>query len=115
MCSSDLRAAVADLVEEWRVISFRWSGDEPGLSEIDPGGSAPGAVAAGGPQLHGPRLRSAVRCERTGDEGRAISCDGAATAAHLGELGARNVRPAPMSIDDIAVEIMKGGYRVAAG
>lgn len=85
-----LRQTVADLVEAWRSITFRLAGDLPAL-------------------------RGVVHCERSGADHRARSCDGAATLAHLGELGAEHVRPTPMGIEAIAVQILKGGYRVAAG
>jgi len=94
-----LRETVADLVEQWRSITFRRSGDVTELRDRAP---------------RGPQLRGTVRCERRGEEGRAVSYDGVATVAHLGELGAEHIRPTPMSIDEIAVEIMKGGYRVVA-
>ena len=84
-----LRQPVDDLVENWRSITFRLSGEQP-------------------------ELTGAVYCERSGDDGRTISCDGDLTAAHLGELGAEHIRPTPMGIDEIAVHIMKGGYHVAA-
>ena len=89
-----LRATVADLEEEWRSVTFR----------------LPDGVV----ELPGP-LRGIVRSERSGHDGRVISCDGTATAARLGELGAQQIRPTPMGIDDIAVEIMKGGHRVVTG
>lgn len=84
------RAAVPDLVERWRTISYRAAGDRP--------------VPAG-----------AVRAEREGDRHRVVSCDRDATLRHLAESGAAGVEEHVMGIDAIAVEILKGGRHVATG
>ncbi|MFH1568726.1 MAG: ABC transporter ATP-binding protein [Gemmatimonadota bacterium] len=85
-----LRESVADLTDRWRAVSYRC-----------PEG-APDPVAT-------------VRVEREGERRRVISADGEATLRHLAELGATQVQAAALGIDAIAVEILKGDYRVAAG
>jgi ABC-2 type transport system ATP-binding protein len=83
-----LRSAKDDLTERWRRISFR-------LADADV------AVA------------SAVEYRRVRAEHQVVSDDGEATLAHLRELGAQAIEQSRMTIDEIAVAILKGGSHVA--
>jgi ABC-2 type transport system ATP-binding protein len=83
-----LRSAKDDLTERWRRISFR-------LADADV------AVAC------------AVEYRRVRAEHQLLSDNGEATLAHLGELGAQAIEQSRMSIDEIAVAILKGGNHVA--
>jgi ABC-2 type transport system ATP-binding protein len=84
-----LRSAKDGLTERWRRISFR-------LGESDV------AVA------------SAVEYKRVRAEHQVVSDDGEATLAHLRQLGAEGIEQSRMTIDEIAVAILKGGNHVAA-
>ena len=57
---------------------------------------------------NGLTLESVVSHKREGRDHRVISCDRAATLRQLGGLGAENVAEHRLSIDEIAVEILKG-------
>ena len=83
-----LRSLKDSLTERWRRISFR-------LGESDV------AVA------------SAVEYKRVRAEHQVLSDDGEASLAHLRELGAQAIEQSPMTIDEIAVAILKGGSHVA--
>ena len=76
------------LTERWRRISFR-------LADADV------AVA------------SAVEYRRVRAEHQVLSDDGDATLAHLRALGADAIEQSRMTIDEIAVAILKGGNHVA--
>jgi ABC-2 type transport system ATP-binding protein len=84
-----LRSPKDALTERWRRISFR-------LSDAD--------VA----------VTSAVEYKRVRFEHQVVSDDGEATLAHLRELGAQAIEQSPMTIDEIAVAILKGGNHVAS-
>jgi ABC-2 type transport system ATP-binding protein len=84
-----LRSGKDDLTERWRRISFRL-------------GDADVAVAC------------AVEYRRVRAEHQVVSEDGEATLAQLRELGAHAVEQSRMTIDEIAVAILKGGRHVAA-
>ena len=81
------QATIQDLTDRWRRISFR-------LDEC------PSA------------LEAAVNCQADGDRHLAVSSDGQTTLQHLGELGAANTQEARMSVEEIAVQIMKGARNV---
>jgi ABC-2 type transport system ATP-binding protein len=83
-----LRSPKDVLTERWRRISFR-------LTDSDV------AVA------------SAVEYRRVRAEHQVVSDDGEATLAHLRELGAQAIEQSRMTIDEIAVAILKGGSHVA--
>jgi ABC-2 type transport system ATP-binding protein len=83
-----LRSAKEDLTERWRRISFR-------LSDADV------AVA------------SAVEYRRVRAEHQVVSDDGDATLAHLRSLGAQAIEQSRMTVDEIAVAILRGGNHVA--
>jgi ABC-2 type transport system ATP-binding protein len=83
-----LRSAKEDLTERWRRISFR-------LSDADV------AVA------------SAVEYKRVRAEHQVVSDDGDATLAHLRALGAEAIEQSRMTVDEIAVAVLKGGHHVA--
>ncbi|HEY6322184.1 MAG TPA: ABC transporter ATP-binding protein [Thermoanaerobaculia bacterium] len=85
-----LRSGKDALTDGWRRISFR-------LGERDV------AVAA------------AVEYRRVRAEHQVVSDDGEATLAQLRELGAEAVEQSRMTIDEIAVTILKGGRHVAVG
>ncbi len=84
-----LRSPKDTLTDRWRRISFR-------LSDAD--------VA----------LPAAVEYRRVRAEHQVVSDDGEATLAKLRTLGAESVEQSRMTIDEIAVAILKGGHHVAA-
>jgi ABC-2 type transport system ATP-binding protein len=84
-----LRSSKDALTDRWRRISFR-------LAETD--------VAVTG----------AVEYRRVRAEHQIVSDDGEATLAQLHRLGAEAVEQSRMTIDEIAVAILKGGTHVAA-
>ncbi len=84
-----LKSSKDDLTETWRKISFR----------LDYKGS---------------RFNSSVNWEQDGNDHRVISSDFERTLLHLGELGAENIQENRMSIDEIAVHILRGGKNVDA-
>jgi ABC-2 type transport system ATP-binding protein len=84
-----LRSAKDELTERWRRISFR-------LTAAD--------VA----------LAGAVEYRRVRAEHQVVTDDGEATLAHLREMGAEAIEQSRMTIDEIAVAILKGGNHVAA-
>jgi ABC-2 type transport system ATP-binding protein len=77
------------LTERWRRISFR-------LADTD--------VA----------VTAAVEYRRVRAEHQVVTDDGEATLAHVRELGAEAIEQSRMTIDEIAVAILKGGNHVAA-
>jgi ABC-2 type transport system ATP-binding protein len=81
-------SAKDDLLDKWRSISFRYSGD-------------------------GPDLEATVAHEIEGSNHRLVSSDQARTLRSLQAVGAENIEATRMTIDDIAVEILKGGQHVA--
>jgi ABC-2 type transport system ATP-binding protein len=83
------RSAKDELIDSWRRISFR-------AAEVP--ADLPGVVA-----------HRQVRLEH-----QVTSRSHQVTLAALGALGAEAVEVSPMSIDEIAVEILKGGNHVAA-
>lgn len=85
-----LRSGKDALADAWRRISFR-------LADRD--------VA----------LAGAVEHRRVRAEHQVVSADAAATLGHLRELGAEAIEQSRMTIDEIAVAILKGESHVAAG
>ncbi|MGE5236776.1 MAG: ABC transporter ATP-binding protein [Acidobacteriota bacterium] len=83
-----LRSTKDDLTERWRRISFR-------LADAD--------VTVDG----------AVEYRRVRAEHQVVSADGEATLDRLRALGAQAIEQSAMSIDEIAVAILKGGHHVA--
>ncbi|HVP58314.1 MAG TPA: ABC transporter ATP-binding protein [bacterium] len=81
-------SAKDDLLDKWRSISFRYSGS-------------------------GPKIAGAEVHESEGTSHRVISSDQARTMEQLQAMGAENIESARMTIDDIAVQILKGGQNVA--
>ena len=75
------------LSESWRRVSFRLDAEEIVLD---------GAVAH----------------QRSGADHQAISSDHESTLRQLRELGAANIEESRMSIDEIVVEILRGGHHV---
>lgn len=84
-----LRSAKDDLTDRYRRVSFR-------LGEAD--------VSVAG----------AVEYRRVRAEHQLVTGDGAATVAELRALGAESIVETPLSIEEIAVVILKGGRRVGA-
>ena len=82
------RTAKDDLTDRWRRVSFRHDGDS---------GPIDGAVVQ----------------EREGDEYRLISSNHGVTMRHLRELGVQDVHETRLGIDEITVQILKGGGHVA--
>ena len=83
-----LRSGREELGERWRRISFRLSGDEPELPEV-------------------------VEHRSVRSEHQVITRNADATLARLGDLGAEAVEVSRMSVDEIAVQILKEGHHVA--
>lgn len=83
-----LRAAKEDLSEKWRKISFKLSREKVTCEAV-------------------------VHHQGEGDRHQVISSDFEKTLAHLKKLGAGSIEENRMSIDEIAVQIMKGGTSVA--
>jgi ABC-2 type transport system ATP-binding protein len=84
-----LRSPKDQLTERWRRISFR-------LADADV------------------TVASAIEYRRVRAEHQVVSDDAEATLAQLRELGAESVEQSRMTIDEIAVAILKGGNHVAA-
>lgn len=85
------REAKDALTDRWRRISFRLPGD----IALD-------------------TLEAAVHHRREGDDHQVISSDGAATLQQLQGLGAQQIQETRMGIEDITVQILKGGIYVDA-
>jgi ABC-2 type transport system ATP-binding protein len=84
-----LRTPKEDLNERWRKITFRLATQN---------------IA----------FESAVSHRRDGNDHQIISSDFDATLRQLQKLGAENIRDMRMSIEEIAVQILKGGKDVAS-
>jgi ABC-2 type transport system ATP-binding protein len=83
------RTPKEDLNDRWRKITFRLAkGDVP--------------------------FKSAVSYRKEGEEHEIVSSDFEVTLRQLKELGAENVQDMRMSIEEIAVQILKGGKGVAS-
>lgn len=82
------RSSKDDLLDKWRRITFRKSGDTL-------------------------EIAAAVTHEREGDNHRVVTSDSGATLENLKNLGADSLQQTRMNIDEIAVEILKGGRHVA--
>jgi ABC-2 type transport system ATP-binding protein len=82
------RSSKEDLLDKWRRVTFRKAGNS-----IDPA--------------------AAVTHEREGDSHRIVTSDSRATLEDLKTLGAESIQETRMNIDEIAVEILKGGRHVA--
>jgi len=83
------RTPKEDLTEKWRKIYFTLARDDVSLAAI-------------------------VCHEREGDRHQVVCSDCASTLVQLKELGAGNIQENPMSIEEIAVQILKGGRYVEA-
>lgn len=83
-----LRTAKDDLTDKWRRISYRLSGNNIALD---------GAVAH----------------RHEGADHQVTSLDHEVTTRHLAALGAQNIQENRMTIDEIAVQILKRGSHVA--
>jgi ABC-2 type transport system ATP-binding protein len=77
-----LRATKEDLTEQWRKISFRFSGNNF-------------------------KLEATTSHKHEGVDHQVISFNQAATLRQLGEMGAENVQAHRLGIDEIAVQILK--------
>jgi ABC-2 type transport system ATP-binding protein len=77
-----------DLLERWRRISFR-------LAVVPD------------------RLEAVVKHESDANQHRVVSCDHTATLQSLQSVGAENIEANRMTMDEIAVEILRGGNHVA--
>lgn len=82
-----LRANKEDLVDHWRKITFRYA------DEIIP-------------------FKSVVSHRREGNNHQIISSDFPAVLDQLKECGAENIQDIHMSIEEITVQILKGGWDV---
>ena len=83
-----LRTAKDDLTDKWRRISFRLSGNNI-------------------------ELEGAVSHRHEGADHQVTSLDHEATARDLAALGAENIQENRMTVDEIAVQILKRGNHVA--
>ena len=83
-----LRSGRDELGESWRRISFRLAADEVELAGV-------------------------VEHRRVRSEHQVVTRNAEATLARLSELGAEAVEESRMSIDEIAVQILREGHRVA--
>jgi len=83
-----MRTAKDDLTDCWRQISFRLSGNNI-------------------------ELEGAVSHRHEGDDHQVMSLDHETTTRHLAQLGAQNIQENRMTIDEIAVQILKRGRHVA--
>ncbi len=83
-----LRTGRDELAEHWRRVSFRLQDDSV-------------------------ELAGAVEHRRVRTEHQVITRDAGATLQQLGELGAEAVEVSRMSVDEIAVQILKEGHHVA--
>ena len=84
-----LRTPKEDLTEKWRKVNFLLS-----RSDIE--------------------FRSTVTHQREGHRHQVISTDFEVTLQNLRELGAQNIQENHMTIEEIAVQILKGGVNVEA-
>ncbi len=84
-----LRTPKEDLNDRWRRITFRLAADNIALESI-------------------------VSHRREGNDHQVVSSDFDSTLRQLRELGAENVQELRMSIEEIAVQILKGGKGVAS-
>jgi ABC-2 type transport system ATP-binding protein len=84
-----LRTGRDELSERWRRISFRLQDDDV-------------------------ELRGAVEQRRVRAEHQVITSDAQATLQHLGEIGAEALEVSRMSVDEIAVQILKENHDVAS-
>lgn len=82
------RASKEDLIEKWRKISFRFSREDV-------------------------KFEAAVSHKNEGRDHQLISSDFEKTISHLEGLGAENIEENRLGLDEIAVQIMKGGKNVA--
>ena len=82
-----LRANKEDLVDHWRKITFRYADS-----------SIP--------------FKSVVSHHREGNDHQVISSDFSMTLNQLKKLGAENIQDTHMSIEEITVQILKGGSNV---
>jgi len=85
-----LRTVKDDLENRWRRISFRLTGAQPPFEAV-------ASVA------------------RDGQEFQVVSYDHETTVRQLRSIGAASVTETPLSFDEIAVQILKGGGDVASG
>lgn len=81
-----LRIQKEALIERWRKVTFR-------LSDSDV------------------RLQAAIGYRREGNEHQLVTPDFQATLKELKNLGAENIRDIHLSIEEIAVQILKGGMK----
>lgn len=84
-----LRTPKEDLLERWRKITFRLSQEKP-------------------------RLNSVVSQRREGLNHLVVSADYEDTLRQLKDMSAENIEVNRMSVDEIAVQILRGGKNVAA-
>ncbi len=86
------RTAKDQLTESWRRISFRYERQDAHLDGLD----------------------AARGLRRLGADHQVMSSDHQATARHLRQIGASGVQMSRLTIDEIAVEILREGHRVAS-
>ena len=86
------RAGKDDLTDRWRRLSFRLDRRDTHIDGLD----------------------AARSVRHQGSEHQVVSSDHDVTQQHLQRLGAENVQVSRMTIDEIAVEILKEGHRVAS-
>jgi len=84
------RTPKEDLTEKWRKILFTFAKDDF-------------------------QLKAVVSHEREGNSHQVVCSDFELTLRQLKDLGAENIQENPMSIEEIAVQILKGGRNVEVG
>jgi len=85
-----LRTHKDDLIDSWRRISFNHDGDVNGIRSV-----------------------ATIKSEGTGH--LALSSNHTDTLGHLKEMGIENIQVSLMTVDEIAVQILKEGHHVEAG
>jgi ABC-2 type transport system ATP-binding protein len=76
-----------DLIDRWRRIRFRYDGESS-------------------------RLEAVVKSTHLGQDHEILSSDGDRTLTALSAIGAHEIRACPLSLEEIAVNIMKGEHHV---
>jgi ABC-2 type transport system ATP-binding protein len=81
-----LKSAKEDLTENWRTITFKLDKEEADIN-------------------------CTVKIESQGNDYKVVSSNAGTTIEHLNELGAADIKETRMSIDDIAVEILRSNKK----
>jgi len=99
-----LRTPKDDLLEKWRRLTFKWCQTSRLTPEVTDRNVCPTSNA----------FEGVVKLQRQGDEYEMITADVGKSLPELEKAGIKPIQQSRLSIDEIAVEIMKGGSHVAA-